>query len=244
MDRPRSADAGRGLVASFIPRSGAQGLLRTRRVPAHRSDRINLKVRHRANSLKLKRLYERTDEGLERWRTEFDAPLPAGPEHFRDVLDLIGRAGSAERLGAAERAGEVVEILDAICDPSQLVTVHKSRRRFQRGTCGVDEVRFRARGGTYRSLGIESGSLDDLRSLVQDLDRRAGFALQLHRVPRSIADGRSPRRVDTCPAADVVSRRWCCRPGRARTTRRPDLDRWCHRGRSRPRRGRAASRCR
>ena len=58
------------------------------------SDRINLKVRHRENSLKLKRMLERTDDGFERWRTEFDTPLPAGPEHFRDVLDLIGRAGS------------------------------------------------------------------------------------------------------------------------------------------------------
>src|SRR5262245_6126189 len=56
-----------------------------------RSDRINLKVRHRQNSLKLKRLLERTDDGFERWRTEFDAPLPAGPERFRAVLDLIGK---------------------------------------------------------------------------------------------------------------------------------------------------------
>jgi hypothetical protein len=133
------------------------------------SDRVNLKVRHRENSLKLKRLVERTDDGFERWRTEFDVPLPAGPERFRDVLDLIGRAGSPERLGAAARAGEVVEILDAICDPSQLVAVHKSRHLFQRGTCCVDEVRFRTRGGTYRSLGVESSSLDDLRSLMQDL---------------------------------------------------------------------------
>ena len=134
-----------------------------------RSDRINLKVRHRENSLKLKRLLERTDDGVERWRTEFDAPLPAGPERFRDVLDLIGRAGSAERLGAAAGAGEVVEILEASCDPSQLVAVHKSRHLFERGTCRVDEVRFRTRGGTYRSLGVESSHLGDLRSLVQDL---------------------------------------------------------------------------
>ena len=63
----------------------------------------------------------------------------------------------------------MVEILDAICDPSQLVAVHKSRHLFERGTCRVDEVRFRTRGGTYRSLGVESSSLGDLRSLVQDL---------------------------------------------------------------------------
>jgi hypothetical protein len=136
-----------------------------------RSDRINLKVRHRENSLKLKRLLERTDDGFEHWRTEFDAPLPAGPERFREVLELIGRAGSAQRLGAAGRASEVVEILDAICDPSQLVAVHKSRHLFERGTCCVDEVRFRTRRGTYRSLGVESSSLGDLRSLAQDLDQ-------------------------------------------------------------------------
>ena len=65
----------------------------------------------------------------------------------------------------------MVEILEAICEPSQLVAVHKARRRFQRGTCGVDEVRFRTRAGTYRSLGIESSSVDDLRSLVQDLEQ-------------------------------------------------------------------------
>jgi hypothetical protein len=133
---------------------------------------VNLKVRHRENSLKLKTLVERTDDGLERWRTEFDAPLPAGPERFRGVLDLIGRAGSAERLGAAARAGEVVEILEGICDPSQVVAVHKSRRLFQRGTCWVDEVRFQTGGRTYRSLGVESSSLDDVRSLVQDLAQR------------------------------------------------------------------------
>lgn len=136
-----------------------------------KSDRINLKVRHRENSLKLKTLQERTVDGFERWRTEFVAPLPAGPERFRDVLDLIGMAESPERLGSAARAGEVVEILDAMRDPPELVAVHKSRHLFQRGTCRVDDVRFRTRGRTYRSLGFESSSLDDVRSLVQDLDR-------------------------------------------------------------------------
>ena len=63
----------------------------------------------------------------------------------------------------------MVEILDMICDPSQLVPVHKTRHLFRRGTCSVDEVRFRTQGSTYRSLGVESSSLDDLRSLVQEL---------------------------------------------------------------------------
>jgi len=134
-----------------------------------RSEEINLKVRHRENSLKLKTLQERTGDGFERWRTEFDASLPAGPERLRDVLDLIGMAGSPQRLGAAMRAGELVEILQAGSDPSPLVVVHKARHLLRIGTCAVDEVRFRTRGDRYRSLGVESGSLDDLRSLVHEL---------------------------------------------------------------------------
>ena len=47
--------------------------------------------------------------------------------------------------------------------------MHESRRLFQCGACTVDEVRFRTQGGTYRSLGVESSSLGDLRSLVEDL---------------------------------------------------------------------------
>ena len=132
------------------------------------SNRINLKVRHRENTVKLKTLQQRTSEGFERWRTEFDAALPAGTELFREVLDLIGRAGPAERLGAAASAGEAVGILGTICDPSQMVSVYKSRRLLQRGIGTVDEVRFRIDEGHYSSLGVESSSLTELRRLVED----------------------------------------------------------------------------
>ena len=134
------------------------------------SSRINLKIRHRENTVKLKTLQERTSDGFERWRTEFDAELPAGTELFRDVLDLIGRAGPAERLGAAASAGEAVAILDTICDSSQMVSVYKSRRLFQRGIGTLDEVRFRIDEGQYSSLGVESSSLSELRTLVEDLE--------------------------------------------------------------------------
>ena len=133
------------------------------------SDTINLKIRHRDNALKLKRLYERTADGFERWRTEFDVPLPAGAELFRDVLDLVGRVGPADRLGAAASAVEAVGILDTICEPGQIVAVHKSRRLFQRGVCSLDEARFRAQDGSYSSLGVESTSLSELRTLVAEL---------------------------------------------------------------------------
>jgi hypothetical protein len=133
------------------------------------SNRINLKIRHRENSVKLKRLVARTSDSFERWRTEFDSALPAGTELFREVLDLIGRAGPAERLGAAVSAGEAVGILDTVCDPARMVSVHKSRRQFQRGTGTLDEVRFRIDERRYSSLGVESSSLSELRTLVEDL---------------------------------------------------------------------------
>jgi hypothetical protein len=133
------------------------------------SNRINLKIRHRENTVKLKRLLARTSGSFERWRTEFDAALPAGTELFREVLVLIGTAGPAERLGAAASAGEAVAILNTVCDPSQMVSVHKSRRQFQRATGTLDEVRFRIDERHYSSLGVESTSLSGLRTLVEEL---------------------------------------------------------------------------
>jgi hypothetical protein len=62
------------------------------------SERINLKIRRRDNAFKLKRLYERTDDGFERWRTEFDASLPVGVQLSLGVLDLIGNAGPRNSL--------------------------------------------------------------------------------------------------------------------------------------------------
>ena len=134
------------------------------------SNRINLKIRYRENTVKLKRLHERTSDGFERWRTEFDAALPAGTELFREVLDLIGRAGPAERLGAAASAGEAVGILATICDPSQMVSVYKSRRLYKRGFGTLDEVRFRIDASQYSSVGVESSSLTEIRTLVEDME--------------------------------------------------------------------------
>ena len=116
MDGPTSVDSGHGLVAVFIPRVGKSGSSTSTMCTCSR-DRTGSTLRFAIASNSIKLLVERTDDGFERWRTEFDASLPAGPEHFRDVLDLIGRAASPERLGAAARAGDVVEILGhAICD--------------------------------------------------------------------------------------------------------------------------------
>ena len=137
-----------------------------------RSNRINLKIRFRENTVKLKTLQERTSDGFERWRTEFDAALPAGTELFREVLDLIGRTGQAERLGVAASAGEAVGTLATICDPRQMVSVYKSRRLHKRGFGTLDEVRFRVDERHYSSVGVESSSLTELRALVEDMDLR------------------------------------------------------------------------
>jgi hypothetical protein len=59
--------------------------------------------------------------------------------------------------------------LETICDAGQMVAVHKSRHLFEQGNCTLDNVRFRTDGGNYRSLGVESSSLSDLRALVHDL---------------------------------------------------------------------------
>ena len=84
-------------------------------------------------------------------------------------LPLGLRAGPAERLGAAASAADALGILETICDSDQMVAVYKSRHLLELGNCTLDDVRFRTEGGNYRSLGVESSSLSELRTLVQDL---------------------------------------------------------------------------
>ena len=47
--------------------------------------------------------------------------------------------------------------------------MYKSRRLYQRGIGTSDEARFRIDEGHYSSLGVESSSLTELRTLVEEL---------------------------------------------------------------------------
>ena len=133
------------------------------------SARINLKLRRRSNALKLKRLCGRSLEGLERWRTEFDIPLPVDRAIAERALGLLRARALVETLSAAATTDEALEIISTGFAFDRIVEAHKWRRLYQRGSCLVDDVRFEVRGSAFRSIGVESPSREPLRTLVSEL---------------------------------------------------------------------------
>jgi hypothetical protein len=130
---------------------------------------INLKLRRRTNALKLKRLCGRSLEGFERWRTEFDTPLPVGRAIAERALGLLRARTLVETLSVAATTHETLEIISTVCPPDRIVEAHKWRRLYQRGSCLVDDVRVQVSGSAFRSIGVESASVQALRTFVSEL---------------------------------------------------------------------------
>ena len=174
--RRGSAGTRQGPVDVRIIRARGECCRRARCGPAERIEPDQPKIRYRKTRSSSRGCTNEQATASSDGRTEFNAALPAGTELFREVLDLIGNAGPAEPLGAAASAGEAVGILATICDPSQMISVYKSRRLYQRGFGTLDEVRFRIDKSYYSSVGVESSSLTELRTLVEGMSDWAGWA--------------------------------------------------------------------
>jgi hypothetical protein len=128
------------------------------------SERTNLKVRFRGDTLKLKTLQEAAADHLERWRTELDVGLPAGAEVLERVLLRLGATGDAAALGSAATAAALTAALAKILSPGRMVPVVKERRLLRHGSCRADVVRFTVGPRRYVSLGLESGTALELRT--------------------------------------------------------------------------------
>jgi hypothetical protein len=133
------------------------------------STRINLKLRRRTNALKLKRLCGRSSEGFERWQTEFDTLLPVGRAIAGRALGLLRAPALVETLSVAATTDEALEIISTALAPDRIVEPRKWRRLYQHGSCLVDDVRFQVSGSAFRSIGVESASVQALRTLVSEL---------------------------------------------------------------------------
>ena len=142
------------------------------------SEKTNLKVRFRGNTLKLKTLQETAADRVERWRTELDVALPAGAVVIERVLALLGVTGDAVALGSAATASELTDALARILSPGRMVAVAKQRRLFGGGSCRADVVRFAVGQGRYASLGLESESAVELRAHLRWIELPAAATTQ------------------------------------------------------------------
>jgi hypothetical protein len=137
------------------------------------SSRVNLKVRRRANALKLKILEERADDRLERWSTPIDAPLPAGAEVFRRVSMLLRDSVDVAGLGDEASADQLVNRLSEVVGPTRLIAMTKTRQLFERAEWRIDCVTWNVGDRGACSLGVESESAAVLRALARTLDVQA-----------------------------------------------------------------------
>ena len=131
------------------------------------SPALNLKVRCRGNTVKLKVLQDRTAERYEQWRTQIDEPLPVGERTFREILRLLNADGDPGALGATTRALDVVAKIRTLIGDDRVVSMVKNRRLLRDGNRRVDLARFQVPTESsnlpvWRSVGIESATLADL----------------------------------------------------------------------------------
>jgi hypothetical protein len=127
---------------------------------------VNLKLRRRTNALKLKRLGARSSDGFERWRTEFDAPLPVDRSVAESTLDLLDARSLIEPLLAASTTDEALAVISVVCSPDRFVEVRKRRELYRHAQCVADDAQLQVGRRTFRSIGVESASVRELRRFV------------------------------------------------------------------------------
>lgn len=127
--------------------------------------RVNVKVRFRTGSIKVKQLVDSAEDGFELWRTETDACLPAPPEIWEEVASRLAVELDVHGIGTLGDPGEVV---GALCGPAgkvRCVEVAKERSSFRVPPGRVELAEVMVAGTVFQSIAFESRTLSCARSL-------------------------------------------------------------------------------
>ena len=130
---------------------------------------VNIKVRFRTGSIKVKQLVDRAGDGFELWRTEKDARLPAHRETWEEVGSRLEVQLDTNRIETLADPGEVVR---ALCNPAgklRCVEVAKDRSSFLVPPGRVELAEVVVAGAIFQSIAFESRTLASARSLRSQL---------------------------------------------------------------------------
>jgi hypothetical protein len=127
-------------------------------------DRLNLKVRARTRSVKVKELVERTDDGFELWRTAMDARLPASAQVWTDVASRLSVELDASPISTLDEPRAVVSTLCAAGDV-RCVELGKERVFFPSSSGHVEVAEIAVSEGAFQTVAFESLDLAPARSL-------------------------------------------------------------------------------
>jgi hypothetical protein len=130
---------------------------------------LNLKVRARTASVKVRELVERADDGFELWRTPINAALPAPAAIWTDVASRLSVERDASRLAALSDPHAVAA---ALCEAGDVrcLEVGKERVFFRRQEGHVELAEVTVPEGVFRSVAFESPHLAFARSLRAELE--------------------------------------------------------------------------
>jgi hypothetical protein len=130
---------------------------------------VNIKVRTRTRTVKVKHLLERQDDGFERWRTRSDTRLPAGPDVWKDVASRLSIELDAQEFANRSNPDEVVR---ALCDSRgqvRCIEARKTRSFFGEAPAQLELAEIVIAGAVFHSIAFESPDLTSARSLRAQL---------------------------------------------------------------------------
>jgi len=138
-----------------------------------RTPALNLKLRHRSNTLKLKSLRGVSADRLEQWQTDFERELPAAPDVWSEALRMLDAKLEPGRVSSAETAERAVTVLRPLLRQGQVVRVKKVRWLYGDGRRRI-EVAFFALGpardsARFATVCVESDDADDVREVLSAL---------------------------------------------------------------------------
>jgi hypothetical protein len=131
--------------------------------------RVNVKVRFRTGSIKVKELVDSAGDGFELWRTETDERLPAPQETWEGVASRLEVRLDTKRIETLADPGEVAR---ALCDPTEklrCVEVAKDRSSFLVSPGRVELAEVVVAGAVFQSIAFESRTLAAAQSLRSQL---------------------------------------------------------------------------
>ena len=132
--------------------------------------RLNLKLRHRSNALKLKSLQAVTSDRLEHWRTDFEHKLPAPAQLWDTALSILKCNLEAGAMSGAESAASAMAMLRPFLGAAQWVRVEKVRWIYGDDKRRIEVSEFAFRTERFATLCVESESVSDVRDALISLD--------------------------------------------------------------------------
>lgn len=130
---------------------------------------VNVKVRFRTGSIKVKQLVDSAGDGFELWRTETDERLPARQETWEEVASRLEVRLDTKRI---ETLADPSEVAQALCDSAgklRCVDVAKDRSSFLISPGRVELAEVVVAGAVFQSIAFESSTLASARSLRSQL---------------------------------------------------------------------------